>query len=67
VSQGYGHVRRGGRGEFRIDIRELAPLYTGLMSAQKLQWLGKLEATDSSLKIANQLFLETTLSLPDFF
>lgn len=67
VSQGQGQVQRGGRGEFRIDIRELAPLYTGLITAQKLQWLGKLEAIDSSLKIANQIFLTATPAMPDFF
>jgi predicted acetyltransferase len=42
VSEGRGRVTRGGRGDLRISIRGLAPLYSGLMTARQLQQIGLL-------------------------
>ena len=36
VSQGRGEVTKGGKGEFQLDVRGLAPLYTGLFTPIQL-------------------------------
>jgi predicted acetyltransferase len=56
VSGGRGEVTRGGRGELQLNIRALAPLYTGLFTPDQLQLTGQIEATDSALSVATQLF-----------
>lgn len=66
VADGKGAVTRGGRGDLRLHIRGLAPLYTGLFTAQQLQQAGQLEATDAALMIASHLFVSVPW-LPDFF
>ncbi len=56
VSGGRGEVTRGGRGELQLNIRALAPLYTGLFTPDQLQLTGQIEASDSALSVATQLF-----------
>lgn len=67
VAQGRGHVQPGGRGDVCVNIQHLAPLYTGLFSAQQLRLLGKLEGADEGVSIANQLFGGSVPWMPDFF
>jgi len=67
VTQGQGTVTKGGKGELRLDIRGLAPLYTGLFSAHQLQLLGQLEATEGAIATATQLFVGSHPWLRDFF
>lgn len=67
VSAGIGKVIPGGTGQLQLNVPALAPLYTGLFTAQQLQTLGKLEATDKALKLATQLFCLPTPALADFF
>jgi predicted acetyltransferase len=56
VSGGRGEVTRGGRGELQLDVRALAPLYTGLFTPHQLQLTAQIEASDAALSVAAQLF-----------
>ncbi|WP_013321965.1 GNAT family N-acetyltransferase [Gloeothece verrucosa] len=67
IAQGQAEVSPGGKGEFQIDIRGLASLYTGFMSAYQLQLTGYLKATPASLATANLIFSSFNVSMPDFF
>ncbi|MBD3163063.1 MAG: GNAT family N-acetyltransferase [Candidatus Eisenbacteria bacterium] len=53
VRDGRGVVEPGGRGDLRIKIREMAPLYTGLWSAGDLTAPG---APDPALEEADRIF-----------
>jgi len=48
-SGGQGEVTRGGGGELQLDVRGLAPLYTGLFTPHQLQNTGQMKATTSAL------------------
>lgn len=67
VSNGRGEVISGGKGELQLDIKGLAPLYTGLFTPQQLQLAGKLTATESALLAATQIFTGAFPWTPDFF
>ncbi len=67
VANGRGEVTKGGKGELKIDVRSLAPLYTGLFTPQQLQLAGKLEATETSIAAATQIFAGTSPWMPDYF
>jgi predicted acetyltransferase len=67
VSQGQGEVTRGGTGELKLHIRELAPLYTSLFTPYQLQLTGRLEGTETALDKATQLFAGVSPWMPDFF
>jgi predicted acetyltransferase len=67
VSQGQGQVTQGGRGEMKLSIRGLSPLYSGLFTPQQLQAIGFLEASESALDAATQIFAGPSPWLPDFF
>ena len=67
VANGRGEVSKGGKGELKLDIKELAPLYTGLFTPHQLQLMGKLDATETSLSIATQLFAGSSPWMADFF
>jgi predicted acetyltransferase len=67
VSGGKGEVIPGGRGDLKLDIRGLAPLYSGLFSAQQLASLGYLEGSEEVLAIATPLFAGPCPWMPDFF
>ncbi|MBW4476742.1 MAG: sterol carrier protein domain-containing protein [Tolypothrix brevis GSE-NOS-MK-07-07A] len=56
-----------GKGELQLDIKGLAPLYTGLFIPQQLQITGKLKGTETSLDIATQIFASTSPWMADFF
>lgn len=56
VSDGRGNVRKGGRGRLHIDIRGLAPLYTGYLPAESLRIAGLLEGTEPELARASAVF-----------
>ncbi|MDV2991464.1 MAG: N-acetyltransferase Eis [Chroococcidiopsis sp. SAG 2025] len=65
VANGRGEVTRGGRGEMKLDVRGLAPLYTNLFTPQQLQQSGYLQAT--SVATATTLFTNSSPWMPDFF
>ncbi len=67
VSQGCAEVTQGGRGELRLDVRALAPLYTSLFTPHQLQALGQIEATNVTLSTAAQLFGGSEPWMPDHF
>ena len=67
VANGRGEVTKGGKGELQLDIKGLAPLYTGLFTPQQLQITGKLQATETSLDIATQIFAGSSPWMIDFF
>ncbi|NEO28360.1 MAG: GNAT family N-acetyltransferase, partial [Kamptonema sp. SIO4C4] len=67
VSGGKGEVTRGGRGDLRLSIRTLSPLFTGLFSAPLLARMGQLEGTEGAIATAHALFPSDHPTLPDFF
>jgi predicted acetyltransferase len=52
-------VVKGGRGGLRLDIRALAPLYSGLISAAQLRVLGQVEGDDEAVAAADAAFAGT--------
>lgn len=58
VESGRGSVTRGGsaEGAIRLDIRDLAALYTGFMSARDAAVLGRLSGPEDALDAATALF-----------
>ena len=67
VSGGRGEVTRGGKGELQLNIRGLAPLYTGLYTPSQLQVSGYLEGTDNAVLAATQIFAGAEPWMADFF
>lgn len=67
VANGRGEVARGGKGELKLDVRGLAPLYTGLFTPHQLQLAGQLDATEIAISTANQIFAGLSPWMPDFF
>jgi predicted acetyltransferase len=71
VSDGAGAVRRVGQAvgqaELRVDIRALAPLYTGFLSPHALQRAGLLEGSERALRTASALFSGPAPGMPDTF
>ncbi|MGA9525281.1 MAG: GNAT family N-acetyltransferase [Myxococcaceae bacterium] len=67
VSGGEAHVRRGGEGHLRCNIRALASLYSGGRSASELASLGLVSETASAIEVADALFAARAPSMPDSF
>ena len=67
VAGGRATVEPGGDGTLAIDIRGLAPLYTGYMSAHELLATGYIEAGDAELTTADAVFAGPAPWLADFF
>ncbi len=67
VTNGRGEVTKGGKGELKLDIKGLAPLYTSLFTPQQLQIAGKLQGTETSLDTATQIFAGSSPGMADFF
>lgn len=67
VSNGRGEVTKGGKGELQLDVCGLAPLYTGIFTPCQLQMTGYLEAKETALLTATQLFVGPQPWMLDFF
>jgi predicted acetyltransferase len=67
VSGGKADVQTGGKGSMKIDVRGLASLFTGYMSAHELLATGYIEATDAELARATSIFAGPAPWLADFF
>jgi predicted acetyltransferase len=73
VANGRCEVIKGGKGELKLDIRDLAPLYTGLYSASQLQLMGRLKVNENTntntktIAIASQIFAGISPWMADFF
>jgi predicted acetyltransferase len=67
VNSGKAEVAEGGRGDMRIDVRDLAPLYSGMVTPAQLQALGAIEATTEAVTAASALFAGPEPWMPDSF
>lgn len=67
VADGKGEVTKGGKGELQLNVRALAPLYTGLFTSHQLQLTGQISANDHALNVATQLFRSSEPWMPDKF
>jgi predicted acetyltransferase len=67
VAGGKGAVRRGGRGGVRIDVRGLAPLYTGHLSAHQLALTGCLRVTPAEIEVLRAIFAGPAPWMSDAF
>ncbi|MDC0709854.1 GNAT family N-acetyltransferase [Stigmatella sp. ncwal1] len=67
VSEGKGRVERGGEGQMRLNIRALAPLYSGFLTPEALRSVGALAAEDACVRRAAAIFTSPPPVLPDMF
>ncbi|HIK07464.1 MAG TPA: GNAT family N-acetyltransferase [Trichormus sp. M33_DOE_039] len=67
VANGRGEVTKGGKGELKLDIQGLAPLYSSLFTPYQLQLAGKLDATATALSTATQIFAGVSPWMMDYF
>ena len=67
VSEGEAEVRRGGDGDVRLDVRALAPLFSGYLVPEALRLAGALTAGDEALRVAALLFSGPPPAMPDMF
>jgi len=67
VEGGRGRVEAGGTGALRLDVRALAPLYTGRLDGRALALLGMCEGTEEALDAATAIFAGPEPWLPDMF
>ncbi|HZH17488.1 MAG TPA: GNAT family N-acetyltransferase [Archangium sp.] len=67
VDNGEAEVRPGGDGDVKLHVRALAPLYSGFLSPAALQMAGVLEADESSLRTATELFAGPPPAMPDMY
>lgn len=67
VANGRADVTPGGKGDFKLDIRAFAPLYTSLFSPSQLNMIGKLEATENAITTATQIFAGASPWMADSF
>ena len=67
VSGGKAEVTSGGEGRLRVDIRGLAPLYSGYTSAHELLAIGYIDGSEDDLAAASAVFAGPAPWLADFF
>ncbi len=67
VSGGKASVARNGKARLKVDVRGLAPLYTGFMTAEDLKLAGYIEGSDEALARASAIFSGPAPHLVDFF
>ena len=67
VGGGRAEVTAGGRGELALDVRGLAPLYSGLFTAGDLAAIGLIAGKADALAAAARLFAGPEPWMPDFF
>ncbi len=67
IANGRADVAPGGKGDFKLDIRAFASLYSSLFSPSHLQMTGKLEATENTITTATQIFAGASAWMADFF
>ena len=60
-------TRKAGRNTLRLDVRALASLYTGHLSARRLADLDLIEGSSTSLNLAERIFAGPPPSMPDYF
>src|SRR5206468_1384860 len=67
VAAGKASLERGGSGGLALDVRALAALYSGHMTARSLALAGALRGDDDAIARADAIFATSPPSLVDFF
>ncbi len=67
VAGGTAELEQGGRAEFKLGIGAFASLYSGFASPRDLVLSGQLEAPESALGVASEIFGGAVPELTDFF
>src|SRR5262249_25447711 len=67
IAGGKGKVKRGGKGRLRLDVRGLAPLYTGHMHPASLAVAGLLTGHADEIRKAATIFSSPAPWMPDYF
>ena len=67
VSAGQAEVTIGGRGDLKLDVRGLAPLYTSLLTPQQLEAIGYLVGSEGAIATAAQIFAGPEPWMSDHF
>lgn len=67
VEGGEASVEAGGRGDLSMDVRGLAPLYTGFLTPAQLANLGWVQGGESALETATRIFAGAEPWTPDSF
>jgi len=67
LENGRASVKPGGKGRIELDVRALASLYTGFLSAESLAATGRLKAEKNDLARASAVFAGQAPSMPDMF
>lgn len=67
VSGGEARVRRGGAGRIRLDVRGLAPLYSGFLCAEEVARAGLLAGSPSDLADVSAAFGGPAPWMPEMF
>lgn len=67
VRDGAGSAERGGRGEVRLDVAALAPLYSGFLPAATLARLGKIEGDAEVIEKLGAAFVSPPPATADFY
>jgi predicted acetyltransferase len=67
VAAGRGALERGGDGRLCTDVRGLAPLYSGYVSAAQLRLTGQVAADDATCATAAAVFAGPAPWMPDYF
>ncbi len=56
IHEGTAHVEPGGNGALRLDIKGLAPLYSGMLTPAQLQRVGWIDGSEDALQQAEPVF-----------
>jgi predicted acetyltransferase len=67
VAGGEAEVLKGGRGDLRLDVRDLASIYTGMVAPSQLHAMGAIEAAQDAIATASQLFAGSDPWMADVF
>lgn len=67
IADGAARVTRGGKGALRMDVRGLAPLFSGLYPPRALRAAGLLEGDDAEIDKACGVFSHGAPGMPDMF
>lgn len=67
VERGRPSVSRGGNAGVRLDVRSLAALYSGFLSAEELRRAGALSADGATLRTLSSVFSGTPPAMADYF
>ncbi len=67
LTNGRAKLSAGGKGDLKISIRNLAPLFSGHVNAELLAQSGRLQAEHAIQAVASSIFAGSTPWMPDMF